>query len=115
MASPNTLARNASLAHLKVTEQLVTPAVRGRRTAPGEYKELLKMAGRVRRQHRARERAGRGGAAREIPTSGPGRRRAKAHLRQGLCMARLDAALCREQAEQDRYCPRHAPAETAAQ
>lgn len=114
MASPNTLARNAELAHLKLNPVLLTPAQPGRRTAPGEYKELLKMSGRLYRQRLARERAARN-TGRVIPTSGQARRRAKAHERAGLCLTRVDARLCPETAVYGRFCEQHVPAVTEQQ
>lgn len=77
MASPNTLARNAAFAHLTVSAIPVGPEPKPKWALPGEYKELLAQSIRIHHrkhadEHRARQ------LGRAIPTSGPGRRRAKA-------------------------------------
>lgn len=77
MASPNTLARNAAHAHLVVSAIPVGPEPQQKWALPGEYKELLAQSIRIHNRKRADEHRSRQ-LGRAIPTSGPGRRRAKA-------------------------------------
>lgn len=77
MASPNTIARNAALAHLVVSEVPVDIEPAPKTAIPGEFAAMLREYGRIKNVRRAtaQHAANRG---RAIPTSGPGRRRAKA-------------------------------------
>ena len=77
MASVNTLARNAALAHLAVREIPVGPEPKPKWALPGEYEELLAQSIRIYNRKRADEHRARQ-LGRAIPTSGSGRRRAKA-------------------------------------
>lgn len=109
MASPNTLARNARYAALKPSRDVLVRELPAARTARGLYKQLLTQAARLHNQRNARERVNRNGV-RAIPTSGPGRRRAKRHRQQGLCIALVGVGLlCPDAAATGEYCDRHAP------
>ena len=88
MASPNTHRRNAQLAPLKITEHVITRALPGPRTAPGEFRVLLAQSVRLHNERLAREHAARD-AGRDIPISGAGRRRAKSHRNRGLCLKQV--------------------------
>ena len=63
----------------------------------GQFAAQLAVEGQLRKRQRAREHTA-NQAGRGIPTSGPGRRRAKAHRNAGLCMEHTAEGLCREHA-----------------
>jgi hypothetical protein len=77
MASPNTLARNAALAHLVVREVPVDIEPTPKTALPGEFAAMLREHARIKNVQRAAEKHAMN-RGRDIPTSGPGRRRAKA-------------------------------------
>lgn len=86
MASLNTLRLRAEQADLVVTPWRLNRPPTPRQMAPGEYAALLRESGRISGDQRRRESTAlreqqdkARGFQRAIPTSGPGRRRAKAN------------------------------------
>jgi hypothetical protein len=76
--------------------------------ADGEHADMLRAWARTTNVRRMQESRARN--ARDIPTSGPGRRRAKQHRNRGLCLERVAGAKrCRrDAADETGRCGRHA-------
>lgn len=106
MASPNTLALRARMDALQPTQVFVEADPTPRTANAGDFARGQRL-----RSLRANLRRGTDlantNARRDIPTSGPGRRRAKAHRNRGLCLASENGERCCENAEQYGRCPDH--------
>jgi len=86
----------------------VTPRYRDRNRQAALFKVEARLA-----NHRRTLRLLQQNADRLIPTSGPGRRRAKAHRNAGLCMSPLGLGRCPRPAETGEYfCDAHTIAVT---
>ena len=74
--------------------------------ADGEHAAMLRARARTANVKRMQDSRARN--ARDIPTSGPERRRAKAHRNQGLCLKRTDGGRCTHAALNAGRCEQHA-------
>lgn len=73
--------------------------------AAGEHAGMLRAWARTTNTRRMQDSKARN--ARDIPTSGPERRRAKAHRARGLCLERTPGGRCAETADGSGRCGRH--------
>lgn len=106
MASPNTLAMRARMDALQPTEVFIKADPTPRTANAGDFADGQRL-----RSLRANLRRGtdlaNANTRRDIPTSGPRRRRAKAWRNRGLCLASESGTRCGETAEQYGRCPDH--------
>lgn len=80
--------------------------------ADGEHAAMLRAWSRTTNMRRMQDSRARN-AGRDIPASGPERRRAKQHRARGLCLERLADGRCTETADSDGRCGRHTPSQPA--
>lgn len=106
MASPNTLALRARMDALQPTEVFIEADVAPRTANAGDFADGQRLRSLRANLRRATDLAN-ANARRDIPTTGPGRRRAKAWRNRGLCLAVDGAKRCGETAEQYGRCPKH--------
>lgn len=106
MASANTLALRARMQALTPTRIPLDVQPTPRTALPGDFADALRVASLGARARRKQARTAANGP-RDIPTSGTGRRRAKAHRNLGLCLAADNGARCGRHAEQFGRCPTH--------
>lgn len=105
MASPNTLALRAQMAALQPAVWRINRPQTPPSALKGEFPRMLRESGRI---DRAKRRAARAAAQTPIPTSGPGRRRAKTHRNRGLCLEPVGDTRCTETAlHGEDYCAAH--------
>lgn len=113
MASPNTLALRAKMATLQPTVWRINRPQTPPSALRGEFPRMLRESARI---DRAKRRALRPAAQTPIPTSGPGRRRAKAHRNRGLCLEPVGDQRCTGTALYgDDYCAAHLTVEKLRQ
>ena len=106
MASPATLALRARMDALSPTVVFVEADPAPRTVNAGDFADGQRLRALRANLRRATDLANTN-ARRDIPTSGPGRRRAKTWRNQGLCLATGDGTRCTETAEQYGRCPKH--------
>lgn len=81
--------------------------------ADGEHAAMLRAWARTTNVRRLQDSQARN-AGRDIPTSGAGRRRAKAHRNRGLCLERVADGRCAAAADSTGRCGQHAKQTAAA-
>lgn len=106
MASPAMLVLRARMDALQPTAVFVQADPAPRTAAAGDFADGQRLRALRANLRRATSIANTN-AHRDIPTTGPGRRRAKAWRNRGLCLATANGTRCTETAEQYGRCPDH--------
>lgn len=106
MASPNTLALRARMDALTPVWLPVEVDPRPRSANAGDFAAGQRLRSLRANMRRVQDLAN-ANARRDIPTSGPGRRRAKAHRNRGFCLAAENGKRCGESADQYGCCRAH--------